>query len=272
MENMTCNPLNRHANMCYSSVETERTVYKASGRVQRATPRAPSVIQPGASSHGLLEHRSAAVRRAWARGLTSSRHGRRRPTADPVLGVPPSSAGARASSGVNTPCASSASCHLTPPRPRLLASGGPGATWFLKEYRPEGVSSPQSVSSSTLACRAQVVVGVSSRSQEFSADDAQEFSPSTILLILREIRPRVLACSLVAAFFLGHVAQLCRCMTRKSSAICKHVHTIRTCGSKPVGSSSASMGTAAFLTRNESTRPEMEVAVPAIACALVKTF
>ena len=44
-----------------------------------------------------------------------------------------------------------------------------------------------------LAWRAQVVVGVSSRSQEFSADDAQEFSPSTILLILREIRPRVLA-------------------------------------------------------------------------------
>ena len=32
-------PLNRHANMCYSSVETERTVYKASGRVQRATAR-----------------------------------------------------------------------------------------------------------------------------------------------------------------------------------------------------------------------------------------
>ena len=64
-------PLNRHANMCYSSVETERTVYKASGRVQRATPRAPSVIQHGASSHGLLvEHRSAAARRAWARGLT----------------------------------------------------------------------------------------------------------------------------------------------------------------------------------------------------------
>ena len=80
------------------------------------------------------------------------------------------------------------------------------------------------------------------------------------------------ACSLVAAFFLGHVAQLCRCMTRNSSAICKHVHAISTCGSKPVGSSSASTGTAAFLTRIESTRPEMEVAVPAIACALVKTF
>ena len=47
---------------------------------------------------------------------------------------------------------------------------------------------------------------------------------------------------------------------------------VRTCGSKPVGSSSASTGTAAFLTRNESTRPEMEVAVRAIACALVKTF
>ena len=83
------------------------------------------------------------------------------------------------------------------------------------------------------------------------------------------------ACSLLAAFRFGLSGgtQLCRCMTRSISAICKHVHTARTCGSTPVEtSSSAARYAASALESSEGPSLLEGQAMSVVAAVLVKIF